>query len=76
DAALLASLHQKNVSCMLGTMWQIDKKALAEGPSVYQDLLQQQIDLLATDQPLRAAEACRQYGRASARQRKYLKGSY
>ena len=55
--ALYEMLHAKGVSCILGTMGNLDRKAAARTTNVYAELIRNGADILATDQPKEAAEA-------------------
>ncbi len=50
--AVIDSLHQYDVLCMLGTLGNLDRKAAANGNRLYRELDQQGIDVFATDRPL------------------------
>ena len=50
-------LHQKGIFTILGVMGNIDRSAQARGEKVYVDLVNNGVDILATDRPIEAAEA-------------------
>lgn len=52
DQAVLDSLHQHDVLCMLGTLGNLDQKAAANGERLYQALDVMGVDVFATDRPL------------------------
>ncbi len=72
DPSTVQALHQKGVYCILGTMWKLDKQALAQGTDVYKKLLEDGIDILATDEPSLAAQVCMPY----LRKKKHSKRAY
>ena len=54
--------HIENVSshgipCILGTLGNLDKKAMAKGDHIYANYVQQGVRILATDRPIEAAKA-------------------
>ncbi|MBC7921380.1 MAG: glycerophosphodiester phosphodiesterase family protein [Ferruginibacter sp.] len=57
EPSLYELLHAKGISCILGTMGNLDRKAAARTTNVYADLIRNGADILATDQPKEAAEA-------------------
>ncbi len=59
DPSLYRFLHDKGISCITGTMGNLDRKAEARGNQVYQDLIRNGSDILSTDQPEAVAEAYR-----------------
>ncbi|MEO1654572.1 MAG: glycerophosphodiester phosphodiesterase family protein [Bacteroidota bacterium] len=73
EKEVMAALHQKEVFCMLGTMWNQDKKAKEEGPAVYQQLIEEGIDMLATDQPQIADQALEAYFLRKSSKHQYFK---
>lgn len=54
---LYDKLHALNISCILGTMGNLDNKAIAVGDQLYRQLIESGADILATDRPIEAAEA-------------------
>lgn len=73
DEEVMAALHQKQVYCMLGTMWNQDKKAKEAGPDIYKKLIEKGIDMLATDEPEIADQALESYFRRKSSKHKYFK---
>lgn len=69
---LINELHKKKVFCMLGTMREIDQQALENQGSSYQQLIEQKIDILATDQPKLAAESLQKYWKKPAWRKRYF----
>ncbi len=51
DTSLYSLLHSKGISCILGTMGNIDRQAAARGERVYRDLVIQGASILSTDYP-------------------------
>lgn len=56
---VIAMLHEHNIRAMLGTFSDIDAEARRAGPDVYRALIDQGIDILATDLVPLAARAIR-----------------
>ena len=54
-ASLYATLHAENITCIFGSLGNIDQQALAQGAQVYKNLEAKGVDILATDIPLTAA---------------------
>lgn len=54
---LYTALHQKGIMCIIGTMGNLDRQAVARGGEVYRQLVQSGVQMLSTDRPLEAAEA-------------------
>ncbi|WP_305981628.1 glycerophosphodiester phosphodiesterase family protein [Roseivirga thermotolerans] len=50
-------LHRKGITCILGVLGNLDRKAIAQGDSTYLGYIQRGADILATDRPLEAAKA-------------------
>lgn len=50
-------LHSKGISCILGTMGNLDKSALARGDQLYARLVKHGADILSTDRPIEVAAA-------------------
>lgn len=74
DVELVNFLHQKGISCILGTMRQIDAEALSSGYKAYIPFLtEQKIDVLATDQPKLAEEAIQSMENTDNKRKKYIK---
>ncbi|RKY50471.1 MAG: glycerophosphodiester phosphodiesterase [Candidatus Neomarinimicrobiota bacterium] len=59
DPQVYKMLHDENRYCILGTMHNLDHKALKEGSHVYMELFQNGADIISTDQVDLAAEAVR-----------------
>ncbi|WP_051292618.1 glycerophosphodiester phosphodiesterase family protein [Olivibacter sitiensis] len=51
DTALYTRLHEHGIRCILGTMGNLDARAVARGDSVYYGLVQRGADMLSTDRP-------------------------
>jgi glycerophosphoryl diester phosphodiesterase len=73
DAALYKSLHDAGILCIQGTMGNIDRQAQARGEEVYQALIKQGIDILATDRPIEAAKAVSSMISQDVERMKFLK---
>lgn len=52
DADLYQFLHQKGIACILGTLGNLDKQAVAKGDQVYRQFVQNGADIMSTDRPL------------------------
>jgi len=57
EAAHYQFLHEKGITCILGVLGNLDKKAVATGDALYADVVKRGADILATDRPVEAAEA-------------------
>lgn len=57
DPILYHKLHQKGVMCMLGTLGNLDRKAIAKGDHLYKEWAAKGIDIFATDRPLEVFKA-------------------
>jgi glycerophosphoryl diester phosphodiesterase len=55
--ALYQALHRKGISCVLATLGNLDKKAVARKSNVYLKLIQNGADIIATDRPREAYQA-------------------
>jgi glycerophosphoryl diester phosphodiesterase len=69
---LYEKLHQEGILCIQGTMGNIDRQAEANGPEVYQDLIKNGIDILATDRPLEASKAVKGLATPGTKRLKFL----
>lgn len=45
-------LHRKGIACILGTLGNLDKQAVAKGDQVYQTFARNGADIMSTDRPL------------------------
>ena len=54
-ASLYETLHDASITCIFGSLGNIDQQALSQGAQVYKDLEAKGVDILATDIPLTAA---------------------
>lgn len=61
DQKLIDTLHSLGVTCILGTMGNLDKKAEARGDHVYTDLLKKGVDVLSTDRHFEADAVIKQF---------------
>ncbi|OZI07073.1 glycerophosphodiester phosphodiesterase [Siphonobacter sp. BAB-5385] len=52
-----AFLHKKGISCILGTLGNLDKMAQAKGDQVYVNFAKNGADIMSTDRPLEMAKA-------------------
>ena len=50
-------LHDKGITCILGVLGNLDRKAAAQGDELYANVVKRGADILATDRPVEAAEA-------------------
>ncbi len=60
DPDLYNFLHQKSIGCILGTLGNLDKQAVAKGDSVYVGFAQRGADIMSTDRPLEMWRVLRQ----------------
>ena len=56
DAELYQFLHQKGIACILGTLGNLDKQAVAKGDQVYKTFAEHGADIMSTDRPLEMAK--------------------
>ncbi len=59
DADLYQFLHQKGIACILGTLGNLDKQAVAKGDQVYKQFARNGADVMSTDRPLEVWHAVR-----------------
>lgn len=59
DADLYQFLHQKGIACILGTLGNLDKQAVAKGDQVYKQFARNGADVMSTDRPLEVWQAVR-----------------
>ncbi len=52
DAELYKFLHEKSIACILGTLGNLDKQAVAKGDQVYKKFAENGADMMSTDRPL------------------------
>ena len=52
DPELYRFLHEKGIGCILGTLGNLDKQAVAKGDSVYSSFAQRGADIMSTDRPI------------------------
>lgn len=50
-------LHQKGIACILGTLGNLDKQAVAKGDQVYRTWAENGADIMSTDRPLEVWKA-------------------
>ncbi|WP_421825620.1 glycerophosphodiester phosphodiesterase family protein [Larkinella sp.] len=50
-------LHEKGISCILGTLGNLDKQAAAKGDQVYKKFAENGADVMSTDRPLEVYQA-------------------
>ena len=51
-AALYQKLHADGVACIFGTLGNIDAQAASQGDEIYMELIEEGVDIFATDRPL------------------------
>lgn len=73
DSTLYQILHQKGISCILGTMGNLDRSAAARNSNVYAQLVKNGADILATDRPAAAAEAIQELKPTGSLKKKFYK---
>ncbi len=61
DGTLIDTLHRIGVSCIVGTMGNLDNRAKVRGDRVYYDLLAKGADVIATDNPFDVDRVIRQF---------------
>ncbi|MBO9657426.1 MAG: glycerophosphodiester phosphodiesterase family protein [Chitinophagaceae bacterium] len=54
-------LHSRGISCILGTMGNLDRQATARGDNQYAEYISRGADILSTDRPKEAGEALKKY---------------
>lgn len=59
DRELYQFLRSKGIPCILGTLGNLDKQAIAKGDQVYKEFVKNGADILSTDRPLEAYKATR-----------------
>ncbi|GAA4455412.1 hypothetical protein GCM10023189_23180 [Nibrella saemangeumensis] len=57
DPELYRFLHDKGIACILGTLGNLDKQAVAKGDYVYREFVRNGADILSTDRPLEVLKA-------------------
>lgn len=62
DSTLYRFLHERKILCIVGTMGNLDKQAMARGEQVYYGLIHRGADILSTDRPAEAGEELSRYG--------------
>ncbi|WP_234733182.1 glycerophosphodiester phosphodiesterase family protein [Tellurirhabdus bombi] len=53
-------LHEKGISCILGTLGNLDKQAAAKGDQLYRQYAKNGADIMSTDRPLELWEAVKE----------------
>ncbi|MFT3824746.1 MAG: glycerophosphodiester phosphodiesterase family protein [Chitinophagaceae bacterium] len=61
DPSVYQLLHEHKIQCILGTMGNLDKQAIARGDKVYYDFVSRGADVLSSDRPKEAGQALKQY---------------
>ncbi len=57
SADLYKFLHEKGIACILGTLGNLDKQAVAKGDQVYRTFAENGADIMSTDRPLEVWKA-------------------
>ncbi|MGA0555025.1 glycerophosphodiester phosphodiesterase family protein [Larkinella sp. VNQ87] len=57
NSELYRFLHEKGISCILGTLGNLDKQAIAKGDQVYKQFAQNGADIMSTDRPIEVYNA-------------------
>lgn len=73
DDSLYALLHERKIQCILGTMGNLDKQAIAKGDNTYYSLVDKGADILSTDRPREAGLILQQYRKDHHLQSKHIK---
>lgn len=71
DTALYRILHEQGVSCIVGTMGNLDRSHAARQTNVYGRIIKNGADILATDFPAEAAEAIKELMPARSEKAKF-----
>lgn len=66
------ALHEKGAYTILGTMGNLDRRALSRGDELYLDLIKNGVDILATDRPIEASIAIQSEIPDSSKKSKYF----
>lgn len=61
DAEFYQYLHENGILCILGTMGNLDKQAIARGDKNYYDFVERGADILSTDRPHEAGAMLQEY---------------
>lgn len=61
DASVYQLLHEHKIQCILGTMGNLDRMAIARGDKVYYDFVSHGADVLSSDRPKEAGQSLKQY---------------
>lgn len=61
DSILYEHLHSHGIKTILGTLGNLDQRAVASGDQVYAEWVDRGADILSTDRPLEAYEALKYY---------------
>lgn len=62
SASFYDNLHTKGIYCILGTLGNLDNKAIAKGDKIYLDFISIGADILATDRPVEVSVLLRESG--------------
>jgi len=62
SAVFFDNLHAKGIYCILGTLGNLDNKAIAKGDKIYLDFISTGADILATDRPIEVSVLLRESG--------------
>ncbi|QHT66662.1 glycerophosphodiester phosphodiesterase family protein [Rhodocytophaga rosea] len=73
EPALYEALHQKGISCILGTIGNLDRSAEARQTNVYANLVKNGADILATDKPIEASASIEELILKKSSKRKFFK---
>lgn len=65
-------LHSKGIWCILGTMGNLDKKALSQGENLYSSLIEGGADILSSDRSSESAAEMSKYSKANGLDTKHL----
>lgn len=61
EKAIYDNLHAKGIWCILGTMGNLDKSAMARGDGLYADLVENGADILSSDRAAQSAAEIKKY---------------
>jgi glycerophosphoryl diester phosphodiesterase len=74
DSLTVHKLQAKKVYCMLGTMGKTDRQAAEDEGRTYTQIIDNQIDMLATDNPILARKAIEKYWQGTkSRKKRFFK---
>lgn len=73
DQAHYQFLHDKGITCILGVLGNLDKRAAMVGDDLYASFVRRGADILATDRPVEASEAIKSLVPETSSKREFFK---